>query len=158
MTINHMCLILQYSLWSYILICLLLKIILDKRKQKTQLKKNKKIESIFDYRDEIPVNEKTKKFLMQSIKNDHLFEKICHCYCVNKNDYTDVRKEELEQQMTEFIHYKIDHLRDKDSQARCNLVKNIIICDIVSNKCEDFLENCKTRSELEDLWIRTRNK
>ena len=151
-----MCLILQYFLWSYILICLFLKIIFDKRKQKTHLKKNKKIENIFDYRDEIPVNKKTKKFLMRSMKNDYLFEHMCHCYYVNKNCYTDVRKKELNQQMIEFIHYKIDHLRDNESQNRCNLVKNIIICDIVSNKSKVFLEECKMRSELEDLWIRTR--
>lgn len=141
-----------YALCGYFLICLIVKLLMAKNRQKKEEKREKKIFDFFmSNSKEISTNMSQ---ITKFAQDDLLFIYICDYYIKFNPHYTLQRQQTMADYMQNLIEDKINSLRKKDVQTRCLILRYLCQMGIHSDIIHQFVYECKMESELEQLWLK----
>ena len=150
MSIEHFYIVAGYGVWIYVLFCVFIKLVLDRRGMHKEFQKKEKIRKFFS--KEIAARKKLKyrKRLMQYAKNDELFDYICEIYLLERERYTKEENARYRKFLTKIIRMKTKGAGGKGVLYRAYLIKRISQCRLRSRYLEKFV--AEYREEYEQRW------
>ena len=135
MVIHNFYMVILYILCGYSLLCLCVKLLLDRNREKKAEKKEKIIYDFFLFRSKKEPAEAS--LIMRLAQDDFLFAYICECY--------------IKQSLMES---KIASLTKEDVQTRCLILRYLFQTGIHSDTINQFVNGCRTQSKLEQTWVK----
>ena len=150
MSIDHFYVMAGYAVWGYILLCIFIKLVLDKRKKKKDQIKKEEIKKFLSTDTSFKSKKNLRKNIMQYAREDELFDYICGVYSKNKDEYTENDKYTYYKIMNQILKRKIKESLGRGRLYRYFLVKKIQQTKIGSETMKEFVSEC--REESKDRW------
>ena len=152
MVIHNFYIVVLYVLCGYSLLCLCVKLLLDRNREKKAEKKEKIICDFFLLRS--PIEPAEASLIMRLAQDDFLFAYICECYIKLSSQYTLHKQQKMSKYMQSLMEYKIDSLVKEDVQTRCLILKYLCQMGIHSDTINQFIYKCSQQSKLEQAWVK----
>ena len=151
MSIHHFGVLAGYSLWLYILLCLVATALAFCFHQLRLARKKKQIQDWFQ--NSLPCSSaKICRKLKEFSRSDLLMECILQCYEQNQNAYSADDLQKVQLMLLEMLHLRIFTDQKQTAMDRCLLLSYIQRCGLTSNAIEHFVDDCTHRSALEQRW------
>ena len=152
MVIHNFYMVILYTLCGYSLLCLCVKLLLDRNREKKAEKKEKIICDFFLLRSQIEPAEAS--LIMRLAQDDFLFAYICECYIKLSPQYTLRKQQKMSKYMQSLMENKIDSLVKEDVQTRCLILRYLFQMGIHSDTINQFVNGCRKQSKLEQTWVK----
>lgn len=152
MVIHNFYMVILYTLCGYSLLCLCVKLLLDRNREKKAEKKEKIICDFFLLRSQIEPAEAS--LIMRLAQDDFLFAYICECYIKLSPQYTLHKQQEMSKYMQSLMENKIGSLVKEDVQTRCLILRYLFQMGIHSDTINQFIYKCSQQSKLEQAWVK----
>ena len=152
MVIHNFYIVVLYVLCGYSLLCLCVKLLLDRNREKKAEKKEKIICDFFLFRSKKEPAEASQ--IIKFARDDLLFAYICECYIKLSPQYTLHKQQKMSKYMQSLMENKIDSLVKEDVQTRCLILRYLFQMGIHSDKINQFVNGCRKQSELEQTWVK----
>lgn len=152
MVIHNFYMVILYVLCGYSLLCLCVKLLLDRNRQKKAEKKEKMIRDFFLFRSKKELAKASR--IVRFAQDDLLFAYICECYIRLSPQYTLHRQQTMSKYMQSLIESKIDSLTKEDVQTRCLILRYLFQMGIYSDTINQFVNGCRKQSRLEQTWVK----
>ena len=152
MVIHNFYMVILYTLCGYSLLCLCVKLLLDRNREKKAEKKEKIICDFFLLRSQIEPAEAS--LIMRLAQDDFLFAYICECYIKLSPQYTLHKQQKMSKYMQSLMENKIDSLVKEDVQTRCLILRYLFQMGIHSDTINQFVNVCRKQSKLEQTWVK----
>ena len=150
MVIQNFYMVILYTLCGYSLLCLCVKLLLDRNREKKAEKKEKIICDFFLLRS--PIEPAEASLIMRLAQDDFLFAYICECYIKLSPQYTLHKQQEMSKYMQSLMENKIGSLVKEDVQTRCLILRYLFQMGIHSDTINQFVNGCRKQYKLEQTW------
>ena len=152
MVIHNFYMVILYTLCGYSLLCLCVKLLLDRNREKKAEKKEKIIYDFFLFRSKKEPAEAS--LIMRLAQDDFMFAYICECYIKLSPQYTLHKQQKMSKYMQSLMENKIASLTKEDVQTRCLILRYLFQTGIHSDTINQFIYKCSQQSKLEQAWVR----
>ena len=152
MVIQNFYMVILYTLCGYSLLCLCVKLLLDRNREKKTEKKKKIIYDFFLFRSKKEPAEAS--LVMRLAQDDFLFAYICECYIKLSPQYTLYKRQKMSEFMQSLMESKIASLTKEDVQTRCLILRYLFQTGIHSDTINQFVNGCRKQSKLEQTWVK----
>lgn len=152
MVIHNFYMVILYTLCGYSLLCLCVKLLLDRNREKKAEKNEKIICDFFLFRFKKEPAEAS--LIMSLAQDDFLFAYICECYIKLSPQYTLHEQQKMSKYMQSVMENKIDSLVKEDVQTHCLILRYLFQMGIHSDTINQFVNECRKQSKLEQTWVK----
>ena len=151
MQIKNYYIIALYVLWSYVLLCVCIKLQKDSLKRKLEVKKKEQIRAFLSSETFYETKKREVRKIRQYSNDKMLFEYLCVQYLRERDKYLEKESFLYYNFIEDIIHRKIKKTSHKDVIGRCLLLRMIFICHIESTKINTFLMEFTQEKRLNNL-------
>ena len=133
MIVEHLGLVVSYLLWSYILICIFIKLTFYNKKGRKKI--------IIRFLDNKSYMKNiTMRRVRRYVRDEELFDFLCYGYCKKRSRYSNKEKRWFDKFMKEILCEKIKLSKKRDTLYKYFLFVRINKCRIHSSEIDAFVK------------------
>ena len=151
MTIPYIHMTAAYLLWAYFLLCLAVKMALDRRKKHRTAQLEEAVTAFFAPGTQ-DVQSEAFRTVRAACREPLLFDLACDRWTALLPQLDRENYARLYTCLLRLFHDRLQQAEEGDALVRCALLERMTLCQVHSPRLDEFVETCRRGSELEQLW------